>query len=67
MSHVKIVRATSTFDCGGRCPLKLHVKDNQIIRVEGDDIADSDEQLRTCLLCWPSYRVFGIAPARSDW
>ncbi|NQT57189.1 MAG: hypothetical protein HQ551_13285, partial [Desulfobacteraceae bacterium] len=32
---VKIVRTTSTFDCGGRCPLKLHVKDNKIIRVEG--------------------------------
>ena len=31
MSDVKIVRATSTFDCGGRCPLKLHVKDNRII------------------------------------
>ncbi|MBW2347415.1 MAG: hypothetical protein JRF59_06195 [Deltaproteobacteria bacterium] len=31
---VKIVRATSTFDCGGRCPLRLHVKDNRILRVE---------------------------------
>ena len=47
---VKIVRTTSTFDCGGRCPLKLHVKDNRILRVEGDDIAEPD-QLRTCLRC----------------
>ncbi len=47
---VKIVRTTSTFDCGGRCPLKLHVKDNRIVRVEGDDIAEP-EQLRTCLRC----------------
>ncbi len=47
---VKIVRTTSTFDCGGRCPLKLHVKDNLILRVEGDDIAEP-EQLRTCLRC----------------
>lgn len=47
---VKIVRTTSTFDCGGRCPLKLHVKDNRILRVEGDDIAEP-EQLRTCLRC----------------
>ncbi len=47
---VKIVRTTSTFDCGGRCPLRLHVKDNVIIRVEGDDAAEPD-QLRTCLRC----------------
>jgi anaerobic dimethyl sulfoxide reductase subunit A len=47
---VKIVRTTSTFDCGGRCPLKLHVRDNRILRVEGDDIAEP-EQLRTCLRC----------------
>ena len=33
---VKIVRANAAFDCGGRCPLRLHVKDNVIIRVEGD-------------------------------
>ena len=50
VSDVKIVRTTSTFDCGGRCPLKLHVKDNRILRVEGDDIAEP-EQLRTCLRC----------------
>ena len=49
-SIVKIVRTTSTFDCGGRCPLRLHVKDNRILRVEGDDAAES-EQLRTCLRC----------------
>jgi len=48
--EVKIFRTTSTFDCGGRCPLKLHVKDNRILRVEGDDIAEP-EQLRTCLRC----------------
>jgi len=47
---VKIVRTTSTFDCGGRCPLKLHVRDNRILRVEGDDIGEP-EQLRTCLRC----------------
>jgi hypothetical protein len=23
---VKIIRTTSTFDCGGRCPIRLHVK-----------------------------------------
>ncbi|MBW2176083.1 MAG: molybdopterin-dependent oxidoreductase [Deltaproteobacteria bacterium] len=48
---VKIVRTTSTFDCGGRCPIKLHVKDNKILRIEGDDLGDPDRQLRTCLRC----------------
>jgi anaerobic dimethyl sulfoxide reductase subunit A len=36
-SGVKIVRTTSTFDCGGRCPIRLHVKENRILRIEGDD------------------------------
>ncbi|MCP4625402.1 MAG: molybdopterin-dependent oxidoreductase [bacterium] len=63
MSDVKIVRATSTFDCGGRCPLKLHVKDNRIIRIEGDDIADRDKQLRTCLRC-RAYRQYIHHPNR---
>jgi anaerobic dimethyl sulfoxide reductase subunit A len=63
MSDVKIVRATSTFDCGGRCPLKLHVKDNRIIRVEGDDIPDTDAQLRTCLRC-RAYRKYIHHPNR---
>jgi anaerobic dimethyl sulfoxide reductase subunit A len=48
---IKIVRTTSTFDCGGRCPLKLHIKEGKIIRVEGDDYEEKDEQLRTCLRC----------------
>ncbi|MCJ7773549.1 MAG: molybdopterin-dependent oxidoreductase, partial [Desulfobacterales bacterium] len=48
--QIKIIPATSTFDCGGRCPIKLHVKNNEIIRIEGDD-ADEPDQLRTCLRC----------------
>ncbi len=48
---IKIVRTASTFDCGGRCPLKLHIKEGKIIRVEGDDYGHKDEQLRTCLRC----------------
>jgi anaerobic dimethyl sulfoxide reductase subunit A len=50
-NNVKIVRTTSAFDCGGRCPLKVYVRDNKIIRVEGDDIPDTDTQLRACLRC----------------
>ncbi len=48
--EVRVVRATSSFDCGGRCPLRLHVKGNVIVRVEGDD-AEEPAQLRTCLRC----------------
>ena len=51
-----LVRTTTAFDCGGRCPLRLHVKDGVIIRVEGDD-AQEPEQLRACLRC-RAYRHF---------
>lgn len=47
---VRIVPTTSAFDCGGRCPIRLHVKNNRILRVEGDD-APEPQQLRTCLRC----------------
>jgi anaerobic dimethyl sulfoxide reductase subunit A len=60
---VQIVRTTSAFDCGGRCPLKLHVRDNRILRVEGDDAAEPDEQLRTCLRC-RAYRQYVHHPDR---
>jgi len=59
---VRIVRTTSTFDCGGRCPLRLHVKDNRILRVEGDDIEEPG-QLRTCLRC-RALRKYVHHPAR---
>jgi len=59
---IRIVRTTSTFDCGGRCPLRLHVVDNRIVRVEGDDI-DEPGQLRTCLRC-RAYRKYVHHPAR---
>jgi len=46
----RIVRTTSAFDCGGRCPLRLHVEGGEIKRVEGDDVSEPD-QLRACLRC----------------
>ncbi len=43
-----IVRCTSSLDCGGRCPIRAHVKDGVIVRIEGDDFPDEDGQLRAC-------------------
>ena len=61
-NQVRVVRATSAFDCGGRCPLRLHVKGNVIVRVEGDD-AEEPGQLRTCLRC-RAYRQHVHHPER---
>ncbi len=47
-SETQIIRTTSSFDCGGRCPLRVHVKDGVIQRIEGDDCPDTDKQLRAC-------------------
>ncbi|MFO7860675.1 MAG: 4Fe-4S dicluster domain-containing protein [Desulfosalsimonas sp.] len=58
----RIVRTTSAYDCGGRCPLRLHVKGNQILRVEGDD-APEPNQLRTCLRC-RAYKQYVHHPDR---
>ncbi len=57
-----IIRTTSAFDCGGRCPLRVHVKDGRITRVEGDD-AEEPDQLRTCLRC-RALRQYVYHPAR---
>ncbi|MFP3982034.1 MAG: molybdopterin-dependent oxidoreductase [Desulfobacterales bacterium] len=61
-SDTRIVRTTSTYDCGGRCPIKLHVRGNQILRVEGDD-APEPHQLRTCLRC-RAYKQYVHHPER---
>ena len=42
------IRCTSAFDCGGRCPIRVHVKDGVITRIEGDDFEDTEKQLRAC-------------------
>jgi anaerobic dimethyl sulfoxide reductase subunit A len=59
---LKIVKGTAAFDCGGRCPLRIHVKDNRIMRIEGD-VGPKDEQLRTCLRC-RAYRKYVHHPDR---
>ena len=45
-----VVRTTSAFDCGGRCPLRVHVRAGTIRRTEGDD-GPEPQQLRACLRC----------------
>ncbi|MDD5127204.1 MAG: molybdopterin-dependent oxidoreductase [Dehalococcoidales bacterium] len=57
-----IIRGAACYDCGGRCPLKFHVKDGKIIRIEGDDAVES-EQLRACLRC-RAYRQYVYHPDR---
>ncbi len=61
--EIKFIRTTSTFDCGGRCPIKLHVKNDKILRVEGDDYEIEDEQLRACLRC-RAFRKYVHHPER---
>ncbi|MFX1430862.1 MAG: molybdopterin-dependent oxidoreductase [Promethearchaeota archaeon] len=63
IEDIKIVRTASTFDCGGRCPLKFHIREGKIIRVEGDDYEEKDEQLRTCLRC-RAFRQYVYHPER---
>jgi len=46
-SPVTIVNSGGCYDCGGRCVLKIHVKDGRAIRVETDD--GEEPQIRACL------------------
>jgi len=52
-SEVKMVRTgCPSHNCGGRCLLKVHVMDGQIVRIEGDDRPNDtveDPQLRLCI------------------
>jgi len=49
-------------DCGGKCLLQVHVKDDIVSRIEGDD-AEEPEQLRACLRC-RAYRQVVYHPDR---
>ena len=58
----RIVRTFTGMDCGGKCLLKVHVKDGVIVRIEGDD-AEEPQQLRACLRC-RAYRQVVYHPDR---
>ena len=45
-AKVRIVPTGACYDCGGRCVLKVHVRDGVAIRVETDD--GDEPQLRAC-------------------
>ncbi|MFT8350733.1 DMSO/selenate family reductase complex A subunit [Clostridium saccharoperbutylacetonicum] len=50
----KIIRTSGSHNCGGRCVIKAHVKNNRVIKISTeDDIEDTFEkpQLRGCLRC----------------
>jgi anaerobic dimethyl sulfoxide reductase subunit A len=63
ISGEQIFRCTSSLDCGGRCPVRLHVQDGVIVRIEGDDNGDPEKQLRACLR-GRAYRKFIYHPDR---
>jgi len=46
VSGTKIVPTGACYDCGGRCVLKVHVKDGVALRLETDD--GEEPQLRAC-------------------
>lgn len=52
-SEEKVVWSACTVNCGSRCPLRMHVKDNKILYVEtdntGNETFDIDHQIRACL------------------
>ncbi len=61
MPEEKTVITTCTHDCGGRCLLKVHVKDGVITRIETDD--GDEPQLRACAR-GRAYRQRVYAPDR---
>jgi anaerobic dimethyl sulfoxide reductase subunit A len=48
-SGEKIVMTACSSHCGGRCLLKVHVRDGMITRIETDD--GEEPQLRACVRC----------------
>jgi len=47
VSEERVIRTACTHDCGGRCPLRVHVKDGAVLRVEAAD--GEGAQYRACL------------------
>ncbi|MBT7261162.1 MAG: hypothetical protein HN888_08600, partial [Desulfobacula sp.] len=48
----KIVWSTCNVNCGSRCPVRLHVKNGIVVRVETDHTKEDalgTQQIRACL------------------
>lgn len=60
-SGVKIVTSAGCHDCGGRCPLKVHIRDGVIVRTRPDD--SEEPQLKACLRGY-AYRQLVYHPDR---
>lgn len=51
-SPEKIVWSSCNVNCGSRCPLRLHVKDGKVVRVEPDNTGENSygtHEIRACL------------------
>ncbi|AGR58705.1 Anaerobic selenate reductase molybdenum cofactor-containing periplasmic protein / YnfE [Salmonella bongori N268-08] len=52
MEEDNVVWGTCSVNCGSRCALRLHVKDNEVLWVETDNTGDDiygNHQVRACL------------------
>lgn len=58
---MSIIQTTCNTHCGGSCPLKLHVEDGRVTRIETDD--GEEPQFRACLR-GRAYRQRVYAPDR---
>ncbi|MBL7209463.1 MAG: molybdopterin-dependent oxidoreductase [Dehalococcoidia bacterium] len=47
MDKTEIILTSCSHDCGGRCVLKVHVREGKIVRIETDD--GEEPQLRACI------------------
>jgi len=58
----QVIRTYTCMDCGGRCLLRVHVRDGMVVGIESDD-AEEQKQLRACLRC-RAYRQVLYHPDR---
>lgn len=61
MAEEKVIRTTCASHCGGTCPLRVHVRDGVITKIETDD--GEEPQFRACLR-GRAYRQRVYAPDR---
>ncbi len=49
----EVIWSACMVNCGSRCPLRLHVKDGVVVRVDtdntGNDVFGTDQQVRSCV------------------